>query len=871
MYGRHCGDCPLRNKAEPFQAKGNRDAKFMIVTDSPSHHENSYGRLLSKSAMALLGRNLSKSGFSKDDFLFCPQVRCAYDPDKYSTKEKTAIAKACRPYLVEMAERLKPKAIIPLGTEAAKQVFGRAAKITKVRGIVVESKDFGGAKVLPTLNPSMAVMYPQHEPTIRADCESLRRLVDSGYSIEESAKSLLGDYKIIDDLQFLIDAKPEVLAYDTETTGLSWFAKGATILTMQFCIKPGEAYLLPWDHPDQKKSMRAKKKLRGQLHELLNSTTVVGQNAKFDAVFTKAHAGVSYKIGGDTKMLAVLLDENSTANSQADLVRRYVPDMAGYSDRFDSTVNKSKMAEHPLDEDFLGYACGDADSLLRLYHELYGRVSKDKRLLNHYHRVSIAGLNLLKDMDMRGQYVDEAAVAEFEQVLEAEVATMKIALLEQVPASIKRAHIEKGLSFTRADFVIDILFRHKDGFRLKPKVFTETTARLEDSRRVPSVSSKNHLPFFFDECPFTRELAEYIKTERLLGTNIKGFKNKYIHDGMVRPTYRLDNTVTGRTSSEEPNGQNFPKKGIRAKQYRRIFVAPTGHYLIEADYSQAELRVAASLANETTMIGIYRNGGDIHKETGALVAGTSRQEFASLPKSTQKDYRQKAKAVNFGFLYGMWYKKFVSYAKTDYGVEFTDAEAERLQKGYFRKFPNLTKWHDKVRAFVRENKYVRSYTGRIRHLPTVDSENEWVAAEAERQGINTGVQEVASSMGIMAAARLNDEVDEQYLSVVAFVHDAIYAYVPCEYLEWGIGTLKGYMESVPFKEWFGVELKVPMVADASFGANMGDMVELPGSPASLRPEVGKYDFASVLEESSVSGIIVPPQKIPPNFGRKTRG
>ena len=738
VYGEHCDTCPLKGKGDIVKAKGADNARFLVVTDAPNFRPEAYGRLMTQSALKKFGNFMEAEQFGKDDFVFHPHVRCPYDPDIYSTKEKGLMAKSCRPYLLEAIAEYEPEVVIPLGVEPSKQVFGRAVKITKVRGIAARSEEFPKSIVMPMLNPIMVVMYPQHESTFAADCATLGRLVDSNYDIEQAGQAVLGDYTIIDDLQFLVDMKPKVVGYDTENTGLSWFAPDAKILTMQFCVEEGTAYLLPWDHPDRPQSSRAKQRLRRQLTELLcrDDVTVIGQNAKYDAVYTYAQTGVRYRIGGCTLMLATLLDENSLTKNLDDLVKRYVPAMAGYADGFNATVDKSKMIELPLDDKFVAYGAGDADAVLRVYNVLYPMLLEDDKLVAHYERVTLPGLNAFSSVELRGLCVDEAAVEEFEAFMEERVSGMESALLSQVPKSIKRAHAEKGIKFSRKEFLLDVLFNHPDGFKLKPQVFTKTTAKLEKERRVPSTSTKDHLPYFYDKCPFTYELSEYVKSARILGTNVQGFKAKYIIDGMVRPTYNLHTAVTGRSSSTDPNGQNFPKRGPIAMAYRKLFVAPPRHFLIEADLSQAELRIAGDMANDPTMVRIYREAGDIHTYTALIVLRVSMEEFRTLEKKEQKDARTKAKAVNFGFLYGMGWRKFIAYAKTQYGVEFTDKEAQRIRTDFFSRYSKLAEWHGLMRAYAKQYKEVRSYSGRLRHLPMIDSPDEMTASEAERAAIN---------------------------------------------------------------------------------------------------------------------------------------
>jgi uracil-DNA glycosylase family 4 len=1124
---------------------------------------------MNRQAATLFGKNMTASGFSRDDFVFIPQVRCPHDVDQYTTKEVKSIRDHCRPYLTEYIDAVQPEAVLPLGNNAARQVMGKAVKITNVRGIAERSAELGTV-IFPLLSPGMVLMYPQHSATFETDCKTLYELSEVSYNLSVRAKSQLGKYTIIDDLQFLIDMEPRVLFFDTENTGLSHFQKGtddvrtydpdihdkrfspsAAVLTMQFCVKPGEAYMLVWDHPEQPASPRAKRKLREQLRTLLNNprTLVVGQNAKYDRVYVEANVGVRYPIGGDTLMLACLIDENSIAKGQDMLVRQYVPEMAGYADHFNATTDKSRMWEVPLPK-LIDYGCGDVDSGLRLYRALRSIVYADKKLKAHYRRVSIPGLNAFSLIEQRGMMVDEEALDAFEQVMDEEVTKQYNSLISQVPRSIKRKHIDivtekKGkvadaLKFSRADFTRDILFYHKDGFRLKPKVFTPKTAKLSPDKRIASTSSKDHLPYFYDDCPFTYELSEYVKNERLLNTNIRGFKKKYIVDGLVRPTYSLAKTVTGRTScvradtpvvtfrglvradsirvgdmvfthtqrwmpvtalfrkdpalmyevylsngevlpvtahhrvmlesgvwadigyileglgyaiskqatdagqvtgtscsydvqagvgdsgggggafwdqpsngegydpcvytgrsihyaegyeiqavkvrgeesavwekmgfrlrgwegvsnpptrryeilrtphshggvsgttsvsvtglgehpphrrkseeqryfqslssdtgrasgntrqisdygggltiekvicagvhrvydfevaedhsylacgvfnhnSEDPNGQNIPKRGKMAKAYRRSFVAPPGYFVLEADLSQAELRISASMASEPTMLKIYREGGDIHKETALIVLGISKARFAELPKDEQKSARQKAKAVNFGFIYGMGWRKFIGYAKTQYGVEFTEEEAQRIRDAFFRKYSRLTAWHERQRREAQQHGEVRSYSGRIRHLPMIYSDDEMIQQEAGRQSINSPVQEFASSLGVMAIGRLVQEIDPEYLAPIAFVHDAIFCYVKAEYLEWGAKTLKWYMETNPLEEWFGVRLPCPIVADVSFGLNFGDTFEMEG----LTLE-DPYDFTPVVTNDEGEEVIYVPEQIePPNYG-----
>lgn len=912
---KHCEGCPLESTGDPMGIVGDPAAPYMVVTDTPTSFAARRGALMNPKSSAVFSDAMREEGFTRQHFFFVPQIRCPHDPSQFPTKERRAIQQHCREHFLDDINDYRPEVVIPLGSEAARQVMGRAVQITKVRGTATYSEELS-AHVYPILNPGQVVAYPQHKPLFAADVASFARMVDSGFDRELAASKILGDYEIVTDLQFLIDQNPDVVFFDMESTGLKWFEKGtfnvrnydpeihkgqrpnASVLTMQFCIEPGKAYMVVWDHPEAPASARTKQKLRQQIRTLLckKGRKVVGQNVKIDQVFTRAHVGVNFKIGGDTLMLATLLDENALTKNQDVLVKQYVPEMAGYADEFNATTDKSRMWEVPLSK-MLGYGCGDVDSGYRLFEALWEKVKQDKKLVAHYRRVSLPGLNTFAAMEMRGLPVDEHALNEFEALMSRLVEQQKAELLDQVPKSIKRAHIDKGLSFSRPDFVRDILFKHRDGFRLKPMVYTKTTAKLPAALREPSISSKDHLPYFFEECPFTMLLAQHVKDSRLLSTNIQGFKEKYIIDGLVRPTYSLTTARTGRTSSEDPNGQNFPKRGPNATAYRRSYVAPPGYVVLEADLSQAELRISADMANDKTMLSVYNSGGDIHSTTAAATLNVSLKVFKewahdkrllmevanSIPGSgdflrkmnpgkrreaTVKDYykakRQEAKAINFGFIYGMGWRKFIGYAKTQYGVEFNDEEAQGIRTAFFAKYAHLPSWHDRMRAFAQDKKFVRSYSGRIRHLPMIDSDEDGIRSEAGRQAINSPVQEFASSLGVMAMGRLHEEIDPQYLAPIAFVHDAIYCFVPEEYAVWGAQTLKWFMQSNPIEEWFGIKLKCPIVADVSIGRNLGDTYEMEGITVDE-----EYDYTALWDEEAKKGIKLCEQRTPPGNGDRT--
>lgn len=601
-----------------------------------------------------------------------------------------------------------------------------------------------------------------------------------------------------------------------------------------------------------------------------NGRVSVTGNCKFDNVALWMTEGIRFEIGGDSNVLASLYDENAMQKDLASMTKIHVPEIAGYSDWFDAKYDKSRMWEVPW-EDMVPYVGGDTIAAYKLERALYNKVAEDAGNINYYHRVSLPGLNAFASIETRGMKVDDkVALPTFQAYLTEDVEKRRVALLEQIPGSIKRKHVAeyKGssdpLSLSRAGFMIDVLFEHPDGFQLKPQVFTKSTERLDSKRQVPSTSSKDHLPYFFDDEPFTRELAEYIKLNDLLNKSVNNFQMKYLVDGYVRPKYSISKTVTRRTSSMDPNGQNFPKRGQMAMTYQRMFTAPKGWYVISVDLSQAEIRVAGEMARDKVITQIYKQNGDIHVSTALIVAGITEEAFYKLHKTEQKLLRQKAKAVNFGFLYGMGWRKFIGYAKTDYGVEFTEREAKRIRDGFFKKYPGLANWHERTKKFVRAHKHVRSMSGLVRHLPMIDSPDEGTQASAERMAINSPVQEFASSIGVAALGRMEKEVNPYYLKMIGFIHDALVAYVRMQHVAWGMRTIKYYLENTPLEEWFGTKMNIPILAEPSFGLNMGEMIELPSFK--MDEDFDFWNHPDMMDKDGKPILDVPPQEEPEDDG-----
>jgi len=236
---------------------------------------------------------------------------------------------------------------------------------------------------------------------------------------------------------------------------------------------------------------------------------------------------------------------------------------------------------------------------------------------------------------------------------------------------------------------------------------------------------------------------------------------------------------------------------------------------VEADFSQIELRLAAMFSKDPELTRTFRSGGDPHTETAASVSGKA-------PETITKEERKMAKAVNFGFLYGMGAKKFRIYADEKYQVKVSDEEARAYRKAFFNKYRGLLPWHDRQRRLVRNLEHVVSPIGRIRHLPNVRSSDEGLQAQAEREAINSPVQGLASDLTVLSMVLLHERLDSNRARIIGNVHDAVLFEIDEDYVTEASALIKKTMEHLPLKRYFGFKPAVPIAVDIAVSDHWGE-------------------------------------------------
>jgi DNA polymerase I-like protein with 3'-5' exonuclease and polymerase domains len=294
--------------------------------------------------------------------------------------------------------------------------------------------------------------------------------------------------------------------------------------------------------------------------------------------------------------------------------------------------------------------------------------------------------------------------------------------------------------------------------------------------------------------------------------------NWIAEDGLVHPTFNLSGTVTTRLSSEAPNAQNFPRKSNDpfAFQYaygiKKLFVSRFGSegLILQFDYSQLELRVAAIFSQDPQLLQAYREGKDLHIYAAAKVRGIPESEVTD-------DMRTAAKAVNFGLLYGKGAKSLAEDMKMS--VE----DAQDFIDKYFEEFKGVKAWLDRTRKQVMAEKHVELLTGLWRRLPGVDSNDRGVQGDAFRQAVNAPIQGTGANMTMSSLIRINEKFKERgFKSCIAItVHDSIVADVYAPEFAEVYTIMKHEMENLPF-DW----VNVPIIAEAEIGRDYGTLVGL---------------------------------------------
>lgn len=808
-------------------------------------------------AKAVFYDAMLEAGFDEDDFRWQNVLDQAPPEGKNITK---TMIKAAKDKFQRRLNRKDPKYVIPLGNTSCQALLDQQG-ISKLRGKPME---FGGRIVLPMLHPNIALHDDKYEKLILQDIMRLKEVVAFGGIPEEREL----DYHIVDTWgkvkRMLKDLEGRV-SCDLETSRLYPFTtaqdeiieqgraskhllaqhKGThgsnnlpRVVAMQFGCRKRQ-----WIVPMETAGVWT----REELEEIVKLVTrklkqckVIYHNGKFDALWMLVRFGVKWKVFFDTMLAHFLLDENDRHGLKY-LAQKYLGAPDWDIDGKDKTSWSPKNAK---------YACHDVFYTRKLYFILKKLLNEDHDVKRVHDLIMVPCIQLFIEAEYRGVYIDLEKMDDAEAYLREELATA-LANLERWGKKATKTDKKTGkINWGSADQLGHLLFTD-----LKIKSI-EKTKGGKDSVSESVLLRIDH--------PMVGDLLKYRAASKQLSSFIEGWRPYIDTTGRLHPVFKLHGTVTGRLSCEHPNLQQVP----RDPRIRSLITAPPGWTLIEMDLSQIELRIAAELANEFNLLSVFIAGGDPHWQTAIREiergAGYKKEviktaklhheqngkEYKKMNYSEAIEYvlqmggdeakdvvskwaetkalepfmnwgetRKKAKAINFGYLYGMWWKKFKIYARDNYGVDVTDGEAQASREAFFELYPAFPEWHEKQRRFAQVNGYVRSLSGRKRRLPAaMGGRDTPERREAQRQAINSPVQSFANELNLMAALQMREEFSKSWFRLVGTVHDAVLIEVRNDKIEFVHNRGLEIMSAPNLLTDFEIDLSVPIEADAKIGA-----------------------------------------------------
>ena len=318
-------------------------------------------------------------------------------------------------------------------------------------------------------------------------------------------------------------------------------------------------------------------------------------------------------------------------------------------------------------------------------------------------------------------------------------------------------------------------------------------------------------------------VQEYRKLGKIKSTYIDGY-SKYLNSvtQRVHPDMFALSTDTGRFNCTKPNCQNMPRKTNDPVGIRNFVKAPDGKVIISLDFSQIELRVGAFYCRDENMLQTYRDNGDIHAQTTAVIFGVSYDEAKDKNAPNYKEHRTIAKNCNFGVFYGLFPKGLQGTLKFKAGVEKSIEECEEIIANLKAGYKNLAVWQENTKADAYKNVYTETWLGRRRYLPGIRSDDWGKKSFAERCSMNTPIQGTAADILKMAIARILEGLDSRpWLEPILQIHDELTFIIPEDKLDEAVAFVKECMEVKPFPEF-----DLPLVAEGAVGHTFGTMEEL---------------------------------------------
>lgn len=680
---------------------------------------------------------------------------------------------------------------------------------------VVESAESIGGKIGETFREHMHVLpLSKALVTIKTDCElpvGLEQLARSAPDLEQltalytdlelnqflkriqqspvvnetslaTPEAIETSYELVttpERLTFWMDQcrQAKIFALDTETTSL--VARHAKLVGVSLSCMAGQACYIPVGHVEGKQLDMTS--VLFALSDLFadRDLTMVGHNLKYDLTILETVGLLPQCRLADTMLMSYVLDAAAGRHDMDSLAKRLLGvETTSYEDVCGKGAKQIRFDEVAL-ESASHYASEDADITLRLYNQFVERLNQVPSLQSIYQELELPVMQILREMENHGALLDV-------DILNAQSVTLGVRL-EQLESEAQ-ALAGRPFNLASPKQLQEILFDE-----LQLPVLKKTP------KGAPSTNEEVLQELALDY-PLPKLLIEHRSLSKLKGTYTDRLPGDCDPaDGRVHTSFHQAVTSTGRLSSSDPNLQNIPIRTEEGRRIRKAFIAPDGWSVMAADYSQIELRIMAHLSGDKSLVDAFARGDDIHRATAAEV-------FDLEPMFVTDEQRRRAKAINFGLIYGM---SAFGLAR-QLGIE--RAEAAAYIDRYFERYPGVRHYMDSTRAMAHEKGYVETVFGRRLTLPDIHARQVPVRQAAERAAINAPMQGTAADIIKRAMLRVHQALATSNLGchLLLQVHDELVFEVRDRDLDPARQLIRLEMEAA-------AELSVPLVVDIGSG------------------------------------------------------
>ncbi len=579
----------------------------------------------------------------------------------------------------------------------------------------------------------------------------------------------------------ILDHAP-LFAIDTETTSTD--AHQARLVGLSFCADPGQAAYLPVGHdypgmPDQLPFEQTLERLRPLLENPLKAKT--GQNLKYDVEVLQRHGIDLQGITHDTMLMSYVLEAGNSRHDMDTLAKRHLGrDTIKFSE-VAGAGRKQLTFDQVSIEQATRYAAEDADVTLQLHRVLTQELAENQTLSSVFHDIEMPLLQALVRTETHGVKIDADRLHRQSAEITERLAELELA-----------AHTLAGQVFSIASpkQIQEILY-DKLGLPILSKTPKGQPSTAENV--LQELAGKYELPAL---------ILEHRGLAKLKGTYTDRLP-ELINPctGRIHTSYHQAVASTGRLSSSDPNLQNIPIRSEQGRKIREAFIPEQGCLLLAADYSQIELRIMAHLSQDLGLIDAFTNGADIHRATAAEV-------FDTQPDQVDGEKRRRAKAINFGLIYGMSAFGLARQLKIEL------KEARQYIDIYFERYPGVRKYMQSTRERAREQGFVETLFGRRLNLPEINSKNGTLRQYAERTAINAPVQGTAADLIKLAMLAIDRWLieNDSTSKIILQVHDELVFEVEEAQIDEMVEIATDLMCGVK-------RLNVPLIVDVGIGHN----------------------------------------------------